>query len=67
MDGTGQNVWLDPCQAKVEKYDSKKTFKFGGSERRKSRGFWRIPCFIAGKNVMLETDIVSADIPCLLS
>ena len=40
-------------QAKVEKYESEKTFKFGGGERRKSYGFWRIPCFIAGRNAML--------------
>ena len=54
-------------QAKVEKLESAKTFRFGGGERRKSLGFWRIPCKIAGKNVMLETDVVEADIPCLLS
>ena len=57
----------EQSQAKVEKYESEKTFKFGGGERRKSCGFWRIPCFMAGRNVMLETDIVNADIPCLLS
>ena len=52
---------------KVERYGSDKTFKFGGGERRKSCGFWKIPCFMAGRNVMLETDVVHADIPCLLS
>ena len=54
-------------QVKVEKLESIKTFRFGGGERRKSLGFWRIPCKIAGRKVMLETDVVEADIPCLLS
>ena len=54
-------------QVKVERYNSDKTFKFGRGERRKSLGFWRIPCFMAGRAVMLETDMVKADIPCLLS
>ena len=57
----------EESQAKVEKLESIKTFRFGGGERRKSLGFWRIPCKIAGRKVMLETDVVEADIPCLLS
>ena len=57
----------EESQKKVEKYESTKTFRFGGGERRKSLGFWRIPCKMAEKNVMLETDVVDADIPCLLS
>ena len=57
----------EESQAKVEKHESVKTFRFGGGERRKSLGFWRIPCKLAGRKVMLETDVVEADIPCLLS
>ena len=57
----------EESRAKVEKLESVKTFRFGGGERRKSLGFWRIPCKLAGRNVMLETDVVEADIPCLLS
>ena len=57
----------EESQSKVKRLESFKTFKFGGVERRKSCGLWRIPCKVAGKNVTLETDIVEADIPCLLS
>ena len=57
----------EDSQSKVERLESSKTFRFGGGERRKSCGLWRIPCRMAGKNVMLETDVVDADIPCLLS
>ena len=51
MAGIGQNVesLSEKSQAKVEKYESEKTFKFGGGERRRSRGFWRIPCFMRGQ------------------
>ena len=45
----------------------KKTFKFGGGERLKSKGEHNLPAVIAGKEVTIKTDVVESDIPLLLS
>ena len=57
----------EESRANIEKYDSVKVFKFGAGDRKVFKGFWRIPCCIAGENVYLETDVIEADIPCLIS
>ena len=52
---------------KVEKSISCKNFKFGSGQKYPSLGVVRIPLKMADKNVMLETDVVDMDLPCLLS
>ena len=50
------------------KFDSSsKVFKFGGGERKTSKGQVKLPCELAGKKVSVQTDIVDSDIPLLLS
>ena len=44
-----------------------RTFKFGGGERLKSKGEYRLPAVIAGREVTIRTDVVHSDIPLLLS
>ena len=44
-----------------------KTFKFGGGERLESKGEYRLPAIIAGKEVTTRTDVVDSYIPLLLS
>ena len=47
---------------------SENIFKFGGGTRLKSMGMFSIPCSLAGKDIVLVTDIVNqSDLPCLLS
>ena len=42
-------------------------FKFGGETCFKSKGEYSLPAVIAGKEVMIKTDVVESDIPLLLS
>ena len=42
-------------------------FRFGGGERKPSLGEYTIPIALGGKNVMLKTNVVDCQIPCLLS
>ena len=42
-------------------------FKFGGGEKLKSLGHYKIPGVMAGKNVIISTDVVDSGIPLLLS
>ena len=44
-----------------------RTFKFGGGERLRSKGEFKLPAVIAGKEVFIRTDVVDSDIPLLLS
>ena len=44
-----------------------KTFKFGGEEIMRSKGEYSLPAVIAGKDVMIRTDVEGSDIPLLLS
>ena len=46
---------------------SNKMFRFGGGERKPSLGEYTIPIALGGKNVMLKTNVVDCQIPCLLS
>lgn len=68
-------VWLEDYltslnpedRDKVIQNDSAKVFKFGGGERLKSKGSFRIPATVAGKDITITTDVVESDIPLLLS
>ena len=46
---------------------SKKVFKFGNNLKFKSEGEYRIPAIIAGRRVMIRTDVVASEILLLLS
>ena len=48
----------------VEKSD--RVFKFGGGEKRKSKGAVVFPCFLAGMNIKMRSEVVEADFPLLL-
>ena len=52
---------------KVSCIQSHKVFKFGGGTCLSSRGEYRLPAVIAGKDVTIKTDVVESDIPLLLS
>ena len=52
---------------KVEKCYSGQTFRFGPGDALTSMGKVKLPAKIGTKNVLIETDIVDADIPLLLS
>ena len=54
-------------RALVQKFPSEKIFQFGGGETKRSIGLWRIPVKLAGRNIILETDVVHSFIPCLIS
>lgn len=68
-------IWLDNYlsslnqlnKKKIKHTPSQKIFKFGGGERLKSKGEYRIPAVIAGKDVWIKTNVVGSDIPLLLS
>ena len=57
------------CQdrRKMKQTVGQKTFKFGGGETMRSKGEYCLPAVIAGKDVMIRTDVVGSDIPLLLS
>ena len=52
---------------KVKQSFSQNNFKFGGGRQLKSQGVYFIPAIIAGKEVTIQTDVIAADIPLLLS
>ena len=52
---------------KVKQSFSQNNFKFGGGRQLKSQGVYFIPAMIAGKEVTIQTDVIAADIPLLLS
>ena len=52
---------------KVHHSVGENVFKFGGGTRLKSMGEYSLPAVIAGKEVILRTDIVESHIPLLLS
>ena len=54
-------------RSRVRKYPSSTSFRFGGEEVKRSLGFYTIPINVAGKNVILQTDVISSNIPCLVS
>ena len=52
---------------KIQQTVGQRIFKFGGGERLKSKGEYSLPAVIAGKEVIIRTDVVESDIPLLLS
>ena len=52
---------------RIKQSAGKRTFKFGGGERLRSKGEFKLPAVIAGKEVFIRTDVVDSDIPLLLS
>ena len=66
--------WIDELMMKlnlkeeqVSRGSSVKVFNFGGGEKLDSLGSVKFPCVIAGKEVMITTDVVDSNIPLLLS
>ena len=57
----------DSEAARIEYCDSKALFRFGDSEPVSSQKKALIPMKMGGKNIMLATEIVSSDVPLLLS
>ena len=53
--------------SRIRKYPSTASFRFGGNDIRHSLGFYAIPCSINGKNVILQTDVITSKVPCLVS
>ena len=51
---------------RMEVMESNRVYKFGGGEMRPSKCLVRLPCNLAGKNVILSTEVVEADIPLLI-
>ena len=68
-------IWLEEYietlteeeKAKVTYSSSKRFFRFGDSRLFESKGSVKIPAKICGKKFMINTDIVDAEIPLLLS
>ena len=56
----------DENRATITKEDSERIFKFGGGEKRVSLGVVTFPCFLAGRNVRMRSEVVDADFPLLL-
>ena len=52
---------------KVKQTEGQRVFKFGGGTCLKFKGEYSLPAVIAGKDVMIKTDVVELDIPLLLS
>lgn len=53
--------------AVANKIQSPEIFKFGGGEQLRSKGIVNIPAQLAGKSVVIRSNVVSSDIPLLLS
>jgi transposase InsO family protein len=59
---------LDPSvREKVLEMPSETKFKFGGGTVLQSKKIVKFPCVIAGTECEIQTDVVSSDIPLLLS
>lgn len=53
--------------SRIRKYPSAASFRFGGNDIRYSLGFYAIPCSISGKNIILQMDVITSKVPCLVS
>ena len=53
-------------RSKVVIQESEKVYKFGGGEKRKSMGKVIFPCYFAGKNRKMSSEVVDAHFPLLL-
>ena len=61
------NSLLDEEKQSVRNYSSKSVYRFGDSEQvQASRGV-SIPAFIGNTKVQINTDVISKDLPLLLS
>jgi len=54
-------------RSRVKCTAGQKVFKFGGGTCMKSKGEYSLPAVVAGKEVIIHTDVVESDIPLLLS
>ena len=67
------NQWIDDLidklnvKQQVGRGSSVKVFNFGGGEKLNSLGTVTFPCVMAGKEISITTDVVSSNIPLLLS
>lgn len=61
------NTLNEKDRMKIKQTVGQRTFKFGGGERLKSTGEYSLPAVVAGKEVLIMTDVVESDIPLLLS
>ena len=52
---------------KMKQTVCQKMLKFGGGEIMRSKGEYSLPAVVAGKDVLIRTDVVRSDIPLLLS
>ena len=58
---------LNDCQKqRVEVVSSQRIYKFGGGEIRPSKCVVKLPCYLAGKDLAIRTEVVEADIPLLI-
>ena len=53
--------------SKVKKFPGYRTFKFGGGEKLKSLAEVELPAYFGDQPVMLRVDVVSSELPLLLS
>ena len=60
------NMLSDEERSNVEMFESEKIYKFGGGEKRRSLGRVVFPCFFAGMNLKITTEVVDAEFPLLL-
>ena len=51
---------------RVQVKSSKKIFKFGGGETRKSKCIFEFPCSLGGLDMKINAEIIDADLPLLL-
>ncbi|CAH1261910.1 FBXW7 [Branchiostoma lanceolatum] len=69
------SAWMDQYLSGLDKKDimnvsreaSSHVFEFGGDNTLPSLGRYRIPANLAGRDVLITTDVVERDIPLLLS
>ena len=65
--------WMEELIQKLNVHDqviydlSVKVFNFGGGEKLNSLGTVTFPCVLAGREISITTDVVSSNIPLLLS
>ena len=57
----------DEGKSKIIHHPGKKIFRFGGGEQLKSIGAYDLPAQLADHSITIHTDIVTSDIPLLLS
>jgi len=58
---------LNDDEKKIKEFTGGRLFKFGGGEVLSSVACYQIPAYLAGKEIMITTDVVDSDIPLLLS